>query len=94
MKTFIVSTENFITKTIACKALKTADSNDVTHALYKKACMNSGKLVIANESELIAWRDAIKAYKASNTVESKIRRVLVSRAVAACNKRNLAVVTA
>lgn len=89
MKTFIVSTENFITKAIACKALKAADTNDITHALYKKACMNGGKLVIANENELVAWRDAIKSYKASDAVESKIRRVLVSRAVTACNKREL-----
>lgn len=94
MKTFIVSTTNFITKAIACKALKTADINETVHGLYKKACMNGGKIVITSENELVAWRDAIKAYKALNPNESKIRRVLVSRAVAACNKRDLAVVTA
>lgn len=90
MKTFIISTENFVTKAIARKALKAADTNETAHALYKKACMNGGKIVIANENELLAWRDAIKAYAASNLVESKIRRVLVSRAVTACNKRELA----
>ena len=29
---------------------------------------NGGKIVIANENELLAWRDAIKAYAASNLV--------------------------
>lgn len=86
-QTFIISTENFIAKKIACKALKAADNNEVIHDLYKKASMHGGKIVISNLNEMTAWRDAILAYKPENKTEGKVYRVLAARAVRGCEKR-------
>lgn len=88
MNTFIVKTENFITKCIACKALKAVDNNDTAHKLYKKASMNGGKIVITNLEEMQTWRDALKAYKPANTTEGKIYRVLTANAVRGFQKRS------
>lgn len=85
--TFIVSTDNFIAKKIACKALKAADSSELVHGLYKKACMKGGKIVIDNLNELIAWRDALKAYSPADKTEGKVYRVLIARAARSCEKR-------
>jgi len=87
MKTFIVSTKMIIAKNIACKALKAADNNDVTHGLYKKACMDGGKIVITNIAEMQAWQTAISAYKAANTTEGKVLRVLKRNATLGLKSR-------
>lgn len=94
MTTFIVATENFIAKAIACKALKAVDTNPVVHGLYKKACMNAGKIVITSLDEMEAWRNALKAYKPANTTEGKVYRVLAARAVRGFEKRELAATVA
>lgn len=94
MTTFIVSTENFIAKAIACKALKSVDTNPVAHGLYKKACMNGGKIVINTLDEMEIWRNALKAYKPANTTEGKVYRVLAARAVRGFAKRELAATAA
>lgn len=91
MKTFIVSTTNYIAKNIAMKALKAVENNDTAKALYKKACMNGGKIVITTEAEMQTWRDAIKAYKPENTTEGKVYRVLAANAVRGLDKRLAAV---
>lgn len=85
--TFIVSTKNFVAKKIACKALKAADNNELIHGLYVKASMRDGKIVINNLNELIAWRDALMAYKPIDEAEGKVYRVLVACAVRGCDKR-------
>lgn len=104
MKTFIVTTTNFVTKMIAIKALKTrltAASKDgttylshnnctdisVTRGLYRKVCMNGGKIVINTLEEMQAWNDAIHAYKPVNKVESNICRVLKANATRGLEKR-------
>lgn len=84
---FIVSTKNFVAKKIACKALKAADNNEIVHNLYRKASMRGGKIVIDNLNELIAWRDALMAYKPIDETEGKVYRVLVACAVRGCDKR-------
>ena len=93
MKTFIVSTENFIAKAIACKALKAVDTNETAHNLYKKACMG-GKIVITNMLEMQTWQQAIKAYTPVNTSEAKVYRVLAANATRGLNKREDALVAA
>ena len=52
MKTFIVGTENFVAKNIACKALaafKAVNDNEITRGLHAKACMKGRKVTIKNE---------------------------------------------
>lgn len=87
MQKFIISTENFIAKKIACKALKAFDNNETTHNLYIKACMNGGKIVISGINEMTAWRNAILAYKPMDKIEGKVYRVLVACAIRGCEKR-------
>lgn len=87
---FIVKTENYVTRMIAVKALKAADNNETVHKLYRKACMNGGKIVIPNINELSAWRDALKMYTPVNKTEGKIYRVLLSNAVRGVAKRETA----
>lgn len=105
MKTFIVTTTNFVTKMITIKALKTSlnktygnnttsylshnNCADVTAAmgLYRKVCMNGGKIVINTLEEMQAWNDAIHAYEPVNKVESNICRVLKANATRGLEKR-------
>ena len=95
MNKFIIATENFVAKMIAVKALKAVDDNAVAHNLYKKACMNGGKIVISTLDEMKTWRDALKNYKPANTTEGKVYRVLTGRAVRGYEKRvNEALATA
>lgn len=104
MKTFIVTTTNFVTKMIAIKALKTNLSTTngdsaayslldncvdiaATRSLYRKVCMNGGKIVINTLEEMQAWNDAIHAYEPVNKVESNICRVLKANATRGLEKR-------
>lgn len=81
MNAFIVKTENFVTRCIACKALKAIDNGaEIVHGLYKKAAMNSGKIVITSIDELSLWKAALEAYKPVNETETKIHRVLLRNA--------------
>lgn len=64
MKTFIVGTENFIAKDIACKALaafKAINDNEITRGLHAKACMKGRKVKIKNEdgTETVKFRRCI-----------------------------------
>ena len=85
-KTFIIGNENFLAANIACKALKAVDTNEATHALYKKAAMKTGKIVINAVEELAIWVDAITAY-APTATETKICTALVRVAKAGLAKR-------
>lgn len=86
--TFIVGTENYVTKIVARKALKAADNNVITHNLLRKASMNGNKIVIPTTSELTAWRNAIEAYKPANAQEAKVCKALVFAATRGCKKRD------
>lgn len=104
MKTFIVTTTNYVTKMIAIKALKTClnsvcgniaaptsykNCTDIaaTNSLYRKACMNGGKIVISTLEEMRAWNDAIHVYEPASKVEKNICRVLKANATRGLEKR-------
>ena len=89
MRPFIVLTENFKTRAIACKALKAVDSDEITHKLYIKASMKNGKIVITSVPEMEIWTNAIKNYKPVDRIEAKIVRVLRSNATLGLKKRTI-----
>lgn len=86
---FIIKTENFIAHMIALKALKAIDDKNkpVVHNLYKKVCMDNGKIVISSIFELNAWKDALQAYKPVSKTEGKVYYVLLATALRGCEKR-------
>lgn len=88
MQPFIISTENFIAKVIACCAIKN-HTDKMSHKLYCRVSMNKNKIVISSPDELIAWKKALIIYIPQTEAEKKVCQDLKRCATLACSKRSI-----